>query len=104
MVGENVSRTNSDVKKIRMSEWQSMVEREIQKLMVEAAKLRKIMNEAKTTPKREYYNKKFEKISNEAIKLVGILQSITAKQSTLDPTTTLNLTPAHDQDLPNTAV
>jgi len=73
---------HSDVKKIRLSEWQGMVEQEIQTLMMDAARLRKIMNESKTSTKREYYDKKFKKVSNEALKLVNILQVINAKQST----------------------
>lgn len=95
---------HQDVKKIRLSEWKGMVEQELQQRMVIAAEIRKTMNEAKTSTKRNYFGKKFRKINDEIYRHVSALQSITAQEAayTPDPTTTLNLTPTHEDDQPIT--
>jgi hypothetical protein len=74
--------TTQDIKSIRISEWKGMVEQEIQKLMEEAAQLRKTINVSKTDTKKQFYTKKFKKISAETIKMVEALQTLTIQEET----------------------
>jgi hypothetical protein len=103
MSGET-SENRTEIKKMRMSEWKAMVEDELQKRMALAADIRKIMTEAKTSTKREYYAKKFKKLQGEIYRLLTALQSLTAQEEAVipDPATTLNLTPNYENDQPTT--
>jgi hypothetical protein len=96
----NETEAKANMKTIRVSEWKAMIEQEIQRLLIEATELRKTINESKTSTKKQYYTKKFKKISIQTVELLTTLQSITDSQPAPipDPTSTLNLTPNHDTE------
>ena len=69
--------TNEDMRKAKMSEWKSVIESEVQKMMVTVAELRKKIDGAKTSSKKQYYLKKFKKIQGETISLLNMLHHVT---------------------------
>lgn len=83
---------SADVKELRKQEWKKAIEAELQPLIIEAARLRGIISSAKTTTKKNLYQKKFNKIHAQVIGYVDFLQKLdtismsgeTANESTID--------------------
>lgn len=65
-----------DLKEVRKQQWRELIEAELQTLIIEAAKLRKCITDAKTTTKKEFYGKRFKKVSNQIRQYVGALQRL----------------------------
>jgi glutaredoxin 2 len=68
----------------RIDTWTKTVEQELQSLVGTAATLRKNITEAKTTTKREYYNKKFKKVQGEVMSMLATLQRLREMSSRYD--------------------
>lgn len=67
-----------DLKEMRKNQWRQVIEADLQKLIIEAAKLRKCINEAKTKTKKDFYTKKFNKVSAYVRQYVAALQRLGA--------------------------
>lgn len=84
----------SDVKELRKQEWKRAVEAELQPLIIEAARLRGIITSAKTQTKRNFYQKKFNKIHATVLQYVDLIQKLEATmhlEDTVDDTITTNV-------------
>lgn len=68
--------STEDLKERRLKELRGNIEQELQKLVVTASSLRKKITESKTTTKRQYYDKKFSKVSTSVRQLVATLQQL----------------------------
>lgn len=80
----------------RLSQWRGATEQELQELIKQASKVRIAITTAKTVTKKQYYEKKFAKISVQVRQMVAALQRM---QSTEDTTGgTLNLAPNEQTD------
>jgi hypothetical protein len=71
-----IASASPDMKTIRVSEWKGQCEREIQTLLEQATTLRKIINESKTATKKQFYTKKFKKVSASMLEMLSVLQKI----------------------------
>lgn len=74
----------ADVKDLRKQEWKRMIEAELQPLIVEAARLRGIINTAKTNTKRNLYKKKFDKVHTTVLGYVDLIQKLEATMKSED--------------------
>lgn len=68
----------------RLSQWRGAIEQELQGLIKQASEVRTSISSAKTTTKKQYYEKKFAKISVQVRQMVTALQRM---QSTGGDTT-----------------
>lgn len=64
----------------RIETWRQAIDQELQDLLVQASTLRKTMNEAKTSVKREYYNKKFKKVGNQVMQLLAVQSQLPPRE------------------------
>lgn len=62
--------------------WTNMIQSSLQTLVTEASAIRKHLNDSKTVTKKRYYAKKFAKVQQEVLQMVGALQRM---QSTAVP-------------------
>jgi hypothetical protein len=67
-----------DLKTKRLVEFQKAVEAELQPLLIEANNVNKLIVGAKTKTKKDFYNKKFVKITDQAKTYVATIQQIEA--------------------------
>lgn len=65
-----------DLKEVRKKQWKEAIEADLQQLIITAAKLRKNISEAKTSTKKNFYNKKFNKVSAQVRQYVSALQRL----------------------------
>lgn len=62
----------SRLKDDRIEQWRGTIEQEIQLLISTAADLRQKMSESKTSTKKQYYTKKFKKISDQVMQALAL--------------------------------
>lgn len=74
--GEISQATFSEKKQQRIQQWKNKTEIELQTLISNANNIRKQINEAKTSTKKAYYNKKFQKIQKDVLQYVSTLQRL----------------------------
>lgn len=65
-----------DLKELRLKQWRDAIEADLQQLIIEAAKIRKNITEAKTKYKKDFYTKKFNKVSAQIRQYVAALQRL----------------------------
>lgn len=73
---DNQVEVQLDLKEARKLQWKNAIESELQLLIIEAAKIRKSITEAKTQYKKDFYGKKFKKINAQVLQYVGALQRL----------------------------
>lgn len=81
----------------RSDQWTAAINAELQSLITEAASIRQNISTAKTQTKRNYYQKKFNKVSVQVRQMVAALQRV---QST---TSTTNMNPDQANDTSTTS-
>ena len=64
------------LKDLRKEQWKETIEAGLQQLIIEAAKIRKNITEAKTKTKAKYFQKKFDKVSAQVRQYVAALQRL----------------------------
>ena len=68
----------------RIGRWRGAVELELQSLVVRAAETRKKIETAKTSTKKDFYHKKFKKITADVMKMVTTLERLQAQQTAVN--------------------
>lgn len=76
MSGENRTEIEINLKEARLQQWRDAIEADLQVLIVDAAKIRKNITEATTKYKKEYYTKKFNKVSAQVRQYIAALQRL----------------------------
>lgn len=77
---------DASVEMKRRSLWKAAVEQELQELVATASDVRQKINTAKTKTKRDFYQKKFDKIQPRVMQMVAALQHMQAKEPPAEPT------------------
>lgn len=67
----------------RVNNWQAALEQELRELMLRAATVRAEITKAKTAAKREYYEKKFKKITPQVMQMLTALERVKTQQTAL---------------------
>ena len=62
----------SKIKTDRLDLWRATIDAELQQAITTASELRQKIADSKTTTKRDYYNKKFQKISDTVMQLIAV--------------------------------
>lgn len=62
----------SKIKTDRIELWRATIDAELQQAITEAARLRQLISESKTQVKKDYYNKKFQKVSDTVMQLLAV--------------------------------
>ena len=60
----------------RISEWTGAIEQELQELVQQAASIRQNIVGAKTTVKKQYFEKKFKKVQQDVMSMLATLQRL----------------------------
>lgn len=68
----------------RLGKWQAVVEAELQDLVKQASTLRKSIDTSKTVTKKNYYKKKFSKVSTEVLRMVAAMQGLEQQSTQLN--------------------
>ena len=62
----------SKIKAERLELWRATIDAELQQAITTASELRQKISESKTQLKKDYYNKKFQKVSDTVMQLIAI--------------------------------
>ncbi len=73
---EAQSEIQVDLKEARLQQWRDAIESDLQLLIVDAAKIRKNITDATTKYKKEFYTKKFNKVSAQVRQHIAALQRL----------------------------
>ena len=82
----------------RTALWRGAVEQELQALIGEASRIRKEIDSAKTSVKKQYFQKKFKKITTQVMQMLTALERVKAQQAEVkkaveQPTEAVNAEP-----------
>ncbi len=75
---ETETPNKKDYKTMRLVEFQKSIEAQLQPILNEASKVHKLVSDAKTKTKKDFYNKKFVKLTDQVKKYVNTIQQIEA--------------------------
>jgi hypothetical protein len=87
-MNEQVNPEVMDIAKQRLAKWRGAVEQELQSLVQQASEIRRNIDTAKTNVKKQYYAKKFKKVTNEVLQMVATMQRLDAQGAELEKETT----------------
>lgn len=73
---ELINRYASSVAENRSAQWKAVVKEELRELIETAADFHKKITEAKTSYKKQFYGKKFQKVSTEIKRMVAVLDRL----------------------------
>ncbi len=62
----------SQIKADRIELWRETIDAELQEAITTASELRQKISESKTQVKKDYYNKKFSKVSDTVMQLIAV--------------------------------
>jgi hypothetical protein len=65
----------------RTAMWRGAVEQELNALIIEASRIRKEIDSAKTQLKKQYFQKKFKKITTQVMQMLTALERVKAQQA-----------------------
>lgn len=65
----------------RTAMWRGAVEQELQSLIMEASRIRKEIDSAKTSTKKKYFLKKFKSITTQVMQMLTALERVKAQQA-----------------------
>lgn len=62
----------SQIKADRIELWRDTIDAELQQAITTASEIRQKLSESKTQVKKDYYNKKFQKVSDTVMQLIAV--------------------------------
>lgn len=85
--GTTSALTRGEVQDMRRDGMKAAVQQHLQQLLVHAAELRKLIDNAKTNAKKAYYQKKIGKLNGEVMQMVVAMQRLEAQHAAVhEPT------------------
>ena len=88
--------TRAHLKDERKAHYSKLIEEDLQNLIKEAAAIRNLITSAKTTIKKKYYKKKFDKVNYQVRRYVQALQQLGALSTSEGTEDELNATTANN--------
>jgi hypothetical protein len=79
-----MSPDTQELLKHRTAMWRGAVEQELQALIQEASRIRKEIDTAKTSVKKEYFKKKFKKLTTQVMQMLTALERVKAQQAEVE--------------------
>lgn len=67
----------------RTAMWRGAVEMELRDLIAEASRIRKEIDTAKTNLKKEYFKKKFKKVTTQVMQMLTALERVKSQQTAI---------------------